>query len=1104
MIRTITHLADLHIRKTPTRNEEYESVFTELIKSLSEKKPDRIVIVGDLVHDYLDLQGEQLILVHNLLNDLSKIAPVRITRGNHDCKRFSTKRIDSVKAIVETLKNSNVVYYDKTGLYVDDNVVWAVWHHGEQKNNPWKLKENKVLDLNNKISIDLFHDPINGCITTSGFEMKSKSFYKSSDFSGSFSFLGDIHKQQFLDKEETKAYSGSLISQDFSEGDDNFHGYILWDIENKKHELVSINNEFSYKNIKITPFVDFDDLDFEIENPTKFMKVRFVWNTLPQTRTKESERKLSAYLNSKYSNVVISNKNDFIENDKIEVNENITLQNITNKAVQHELFKEYLEKIGVNEKIINDIILLDEEIMSNIGDIDESSVEWGVVKFGCKNFMSYNEFDIDWREMDGLYQISGENTAGKTTILKSISYILFGKTLETETRMKYGDMRFVNNRNDSKSCEAYLVLEANGEFYGIRKRTEITKSRDGQINGAPTTVNYYLLNNPDDEMNENTSVDNLDEDRKVKTQKKIETIIGSYDNFMRVVMTTSDTLNRVLSNDMAVFIDSILFDSGLDIFDIKLEEWKNINKRINEKSRITCNVELKENENLELLREIGTVNDEISVVETENIPNVQGRIKKGREYVESLNQKLYKIDSEIYNLNIKDVKETISTHNKNIGEFNNRKSVIVNNISPLKETYDEKKLIDLNEKKDVHKSSEYNKNLIIKTIEQEINNESHQIEIINGDIFRLKQDNEKNEDEINGLKNSKTCPTCGQPLTEEHQQHIDSKIKTKSDLITNNNNIISTKEQNDKVLIQKNIEGKKIKIELIRKEIQADSISFESLLKEIGNLTNDKNDVEKRRELQNELDQIPTKIQNEELKIKLLQQKIDNYENSLKQIEENKTTEKTIDLAKDKIILLETEENNYKLDVYNKKTLVTTKQVKIKENEQLMIDFKAQEYRDNVMNLYKKCVHRDGIPRQMLSNYIISKINLTMENILTNIPFKIWLDQDDLRPKLAYINRPNSIIDCISASGKERTFASVVLKFALNQINVKSKPTIFLLDEVMGKLSEDSVEEFIEIIKTIKNNMKKTLVIEHRVNIEPDYLIEVEADENGISTLKIV
>ena len=97
------------------------------------------------------------------------------------------------------------------------------------------------------------------------------------------------------------------------------------------------------------------------------------------------------------------------------------------------------------------------------------------------------------------------------------------------------------------------------------------------------------------------------------------------------------------------------------------------------------------------------------------------------------------------------------------------------------------------------------------------------------------------------------------------------------------------------------------------------------------------------------------------------------------------------------------------------------------------------------MNLYKKCVHRDGIPRQILSNYIIPKINLTLDNILSVAPFKVWLDQDDLRPKLVYNNRPTAIIDCISASGKERTFAAIVLKFALNQVNVKSKPQFFLL-----------------------------------------------------------
>lgn len=200
-ITKICQIADIHIRKTPTRNEEYQIVFDNLLKSLQQTKPDRIVIVGDLVHDYLDLQGEQLIMVHKLLNDLSKIAPVRTTRGNHDCRKKSLKRVDSVKAIVETLDNPNVVYYDKTGFYDDENVTWAVWHHGEKDNNPWITKEGKKI-LANKNStrtyIDLFHDPINGCKSTTGFEMKSKSYYKLSDFQGDILMAGDIHKKQLF------------------------------------------------------------------------------------------------------------------------------------------------------------------------------------------------------------------------------------------------------------------------------------------------------------------------------------------------------------------------------------------------------------------------------------------------------------------------------------------------------------------------------------------------------------------------------------------------------------------------------------------------------------------------------------------------------------------------------------------------------------------------------------------------------------------------------------------------------------------------------------------------------------------------------------------
>ena len=77
------------------------------------------------------------------------------------------------------------------------------------------------------------------------------------------------------------------------------------------------------------------------------------------------------------------------------------------------------------------------------------------------------------------------------------------------------------------------------------------------------------------------------------------------------------------------------------------------------------------------------------------------------------------------------------------------------------------------------------------------------------------------------------------------------------------------------------------------------------------------------------------------------------------------------------------------------------------------------------------------------------------------------------------------------------------MKFALNQINVKAKPSIFLLDEVMGKLDQNAIEEFKEILQLIKLKMKKVLVVEQLIEINPDYLIQVQLDENGISSLTI-
>ncbi len=213
MIKKICHLADIHIRKNITRHEEYLNIFKKVVTNLKKQKPDRIVIVGDLYHNWIDQSNEAMNLAGWFLNELTKIAPVIITRGNHDINIHNKNRMDSIKAVVDLIKNDKICYIEKTSFVEDDNVVWAVWHHGDNT-NPWK-KYKKTPRIEGKTYIDLFHNPINSCIGVDGYEFKNKPTYvNATDFKGDFAFLGDIHLKQYFknkDKKETIAYPSSFI-----------------------------------------------------------------------------------------------------------------------------------------------------------------------------------------------------------------------------------------------------------------------------------------------------------------------------------------------------------------------------------------------------------------------------------------------------------------------------------------------------------------------------------------------------------------------------------------------------------------------------------------------------------------------------------------------------------------------------------------------------------------------------------------------------------------------------------------------------------------------------------------------------------------------------
>ena len=1111
MITRIAHLADIHLRKSPTRNNEYTHVFDNLIKSLRKEKPDRIVIVGDIVHDYLALGTEQVILARNLLSELSDIAPVIITRGNHDCLKKNLKRKDSIEAITSGLSKTNIHYYSDTGFYVDENVTWAVWHHGSKIINPWNTKRGKEVikerKTDKRIYIDLFHDKIKNSFTPSGFEITGDHLFSVADFRGDYSFLGDIHLMQYLNNEKTKAYSGSPIAQDFGEAD-SFHGYLLWNIikgPNSTEEIELENKYHKYVNVKVNENTDFDSLNFKLDSTVENISLRIIWETLPATRNKDNEQKIRKYVKNQHENVRIYNKNVFIDSENIEVKDKEKIKNISHPEVQHEIFREFLKKLGVTDSQISDVIKLDNEVLKQFEEQIVETYEWDVVKFGATNFMSYEKFDIDWSEKNGLFQILGKNTAGKTTLVfKFIPFMLFGKTLETETRKKHGDLRFINNRNGADYTEGYLILDINGDFYGIKKETRIQKNKEGSVTGVPSTITYHQLASPDDELTDANNIDTLDENRKSSIEKIITSVVGSYDNFMRVVLTTSDTLNRVLSNDMAEFIDSLLFDSGLDIFDKKLTIAKKIEKKYNEKGRITCDVEEKTNQIDEYGNKIKIIESEITKIEDEDLKELKDDLEDENIKLERLNKKLHTINEEIYNLDVEETQKTINSNNKVISENEETIEVLKEANKTLPDNYDEKRLKILEDKKANHKETESQFKLQIRDFNADIEKHRHSIEITNYHISTLKQKGKELKQKVLTLRNNKVCGECGQELTAEHKKHISQKIE---ELIKEMHKIkdeIDEKKDLDIKKYNKKIEETKNKIAETEDKIEELNLEMEDVLSEYGILLNNKNDVDKKEKNHGQINLLQVENENMRMKNTILQKKIDEYEDSLAKIEENKSTNSEIDGIKENIIKINDQKTLIQNMVMEKKTEINNLKYKIDDLNELIAKFKKQTYRDEIFSYYKKCVHRDGVPKQLLINSVIPRINVFMSELLSETPFTMWLDETTLIPKFRHTDKPDSTIDCISGSGKERTYSSVVLKFALNQINIKSKPKIFMMDEIMGKLDDDGVEEFIQITQIIKRYMNRVIVVEHTHNIIPDYLIDVTLNENDLSEALLI
>ncbi len=922
-------------------------------------------------------------------------------------------------------------------------------------------------------------------------------------------------KKKISSENKIKAvYPSSLVAQNFSEGDDKFHGYVLWDLSNKDnilYEKVKLDSDYSFKTLKVNRFTDFTDLDLYIEEPTKYMNIRVIWNTFPSDYNTDNISKVNSYIKSTYGdNHKILHPKDFIVGNEIEIeNKNdLKLENISSKDIQHKIFKSYLEEQGYEEDFIKDIINIDDEISKRVEYNEVDNIIWKPVKINGYNFRSYKELDFDFRDYRGITQIGGKNRGGKSSIIQLLMYILYGKTIETEKTQKNGDNRFINNKTNIDYCNGYCVIEANGEYYGIFRQTTRKWNRTKtDISGTPTTVKYYKLSSPEEEISVNNEISeentNLSEEDRTKTQKVINKIIGDYDNFNRLVLTTSDTLNKILSVNKADFIDNLLYDLGLDIFDKKLEEFKTYKSDYQKNNdRVVINIESSQERIKNYEKDITEISKEIDDIKNKEISDIDNKIKIGEDFKDNLIKNLHTIKSDIESLNPDDINNRIVKYNQDGLSKKDQYRTNQQKIKDLKVEYNSELLDKYLEEKDLFKQKVYEQKDLINNKKDEIREVQDAKSKLQTEIFLLEKEIKTISDENQKLEHSKTCPTCKQVLRDEDVAVIKTKILSNTDIIREKQNKIDR--------INNKLPDADKKVNFINEEInqlniKIDSINneMESVLQKIGELTNDKNEVEERNRLIQKNEMLKSEMENIKLKIEKEESLLEEYNKSLKQIEENKKTNEKIGLAQTRLNELKQIKENLYTKISDKFTEIKQREYQINEINENINKFIKQEKIDKLHKIYQSLIHRDGIPTMLLKQHSIPVINKTLSKLLENVSFNVWLDPDEITLKMSDISKTDAIIDSISGSGMERTFSAIAFKFCLNELNIKSRPSLIILDEVTGKLVDESIDLFIEFLSIVRRKIDNILIIEHTHDVHPDYYVEVFKDDKGISKLLV-
>lgn len=982
-----------------------------------------------------------------------------------NCNLTNLNRSNIIKTIHSLLNNKNLILLEKSNTHLVDIKGKKIAFHPYSlidKENWNNIKVDPTADFN----IALFHGAVKGCKTDLNWTFPHGEvdieFFRKYDFA----FLGDIHKQQYLDYRFDKnnvskpwiAYNGSLIQQ--GHGELIKKGYLLWTLREKDDWDV----EFK-KLVNLQPFVT---LNWEgtIEKTLKaFEDLHGKYAYLPGTRYRICSnvhipqlltKQLVDILKVQKKGEEVTFKTDIITNiDSIETHGvKINKRSLTSDPeIITKLYNKFIESNKesydfVEEDLLDARNIIKEyyaKLQARNVDMFEPvrNVQWSIKELKFDNIFIYGEDNyVNFDKLNNIVGIFGNNAVGKSTVIASLVYTLFNGTDRGSIKNA-----LLINRN-KKECFGSVRFSVGGTDYLVERRTIKSSKHDDEKSN--TNVNLWLIENRDGQEVK-VSKNGITRD---DTDKIIRSLIGTPEDFLLTALASQHDLHRFIDNKATKRKEILNRFLELDLFDRLYEYAKadytlldNQSKNYSTKNWFKL-IEQTQKEIEKLEKELTILEDKFNSTNDKkdslnlwlkthenkaNLANVAA-ISNIQKVISKLELDIEKHDHELdkYEKNLKQKKSFIDSLEKETSKVN---------IEELKE--EEKSLEDLKTTVNNIQKSYDTQNVVLNTQQKAVT----KLKVVPcGDSFPnchyIKDAHEasKNiEQQTSLVKELQKSLKENQKLLEKY---ISKKISEK--IIEYNDKKISlmmhkTEHTN---LIDK-IEHKKELLSSLKKELKTSTNELKNLTSSIDMLGSE--------EFKNKKEQY------------------------------NKIVSDITDINKRK--------NESLISIGGKRDYLKNLQKEQTQGKDVLKKLKMYE---SIQTAFSKT----GIPVMVLKEQLPA-INEELAKILDGlVDFKITLETDTSSNTMDIYLEDLNKRPIELCSGMEKTICSLAIRVALGNLSSLPRPDIFILDESFGALDEENLQKSMELLQMFRDYFKTVLLISHINEIKEiaDHIIEIKND----------